>query len=102
MEQNKYKGFSTKAIHTGEEPDFREGAYGDVVMPIHLSTTYARKEVEVPTAGYEYSRSLNPTRNALEKKLAALENAKYGLALSSGLAAETIIIMSLLKFILTF
>lgn len=97
MENKKYNGFATKAIHVGEEPDFREGAFGDVAMPIHLSTTYARKEVEIPTAGYEYSRSLNPTRNALEQKFAALENAKYGLALSSGLAAETIIIMSLLK-----
>ncbi len=97
MVNKKYTGFATKAIHTGEEPDFREGAYGDVAMPIHLSTTYARKEVEKPTAAYEYSRSLNPTRNALEQKFAALENAKYGLAFSSGLAAETIIIMSLLK-----
>jgi len=90
-------GFSTKAVHAGEQPDFREGATGDVVIPIHLSTTFARKKVEVPTAGYEYTRSLNPTRNALELKLASLENAKYGLAFTSGLAAESTILLSLVK-----
>ena len=90
-------GFSTRSIHTGEEPDFREGASGDVVAPIHLSTTYARKDVDVLTAGYEYSRTLNPTRKALEEKLATLENAKYGLAFSSGLAAETTLALSLLS-----
>jgi len=93
---NPYR-FSTRAIHAGEEPDFREGGTGDVVAPIHLSTTFARKDVDVPTAGYEYSRTLNPTRKALEEKLAALENAKYGLAFSSGLAAETTIALSLLS-----
>jgi cystathionine gamma-lyase len=90
-------GFSTKAIHAGEEPDFRDGATGDVVVPIHLSTTFARKKVTEPTAGYEYTRSLNPTRKALETKLASLENAGYGLAFSSGLAAESTILLSLLK-----
>jgi cystathionine gamma-lyase len=90
-------GFSTRAIHGGEKPDFREGAFGDVVVPIHLSTTYARKEVDIPTAGYEYSRFGNPTRDALEAKLASLENAKYGLAFASGLAAETTVLFSLLK-----
>jgi len=90
-------GFSTKAVHAGEQPDFREGATGDVVIPIHLSTTFARKKVEVPTAGYEYTRSLNPTRNALELKLASLENAKYGFAFTSGLAAESTILLSLVK-----
>ena len=90
-------GFATKAIHAGEEPDFREGATGDVVVPIHLSTTFARKKVTEPTAGYEYTRSLNPTRKALESKLAALENAQFGLAFSSGLAAETTVLLSLLQ-----
>ena len=91
------QGFSTKAIHAGEEPDFREGASGDVVVPIHLSTTFARKKISEPTGGYDYTRSQNPTRKALETKLAALENAKYGLAFSSGLAAETTVLLSLLK-----
>jgi cystathionine gamma-lyase len=90
-------GFATKAIHVGEEPDYNSGGAGDVVKPIHLSTTFARKKVDEPTLGYEYTRSLNPTRKALEEKLAALENAKYALAFSSGLAAESTILLSLLK-----
>ena len=89
--------FETKAIHVGEEPNLKEGGSGDVVIPIHLSSTFARKEVDKPTNGYEYSRSGNPTRNALEKRLAVLEDAKFGLAFSSGLAAETIIALTLLK-----
>jgi cystathionine gamma-lyase len=95
MENIKNYGFATKAIHVGEEPDFSEGGTGDVAKPIHLSTTFARRKVEEPTAGYEYTRSLNPTRKALEEKLAALENANYGLAFSSGLAAESTILLSL-------
>lgn len=89
--------FETKAIHVGEEPNLKEGGSGDVVVPIHLSSTFARREVDKPTGGYEYSRSGNPTRNALEKRLAALENARFGLAFSSGLAAETVLCMTLLK-----
>ncbi len=89
--------FATKAIHIGEEPNLKEGGYGDVTIPIHLSTTFARKEVDKPTGGYEYSRTGNPTRDALEKRLAALENAKFGLAFASGLAAEATLLLSLLK-----
>jgi len=89
--------FETKAIHVGEEPNLKEGGSGDVVVPIHLASTFARKEVEKPTGGYEYSRSGNPTRDALEKRLAALENAEFGLAFSSGLAAEAVICATLLK-----
>ena len=89
--------FATRAVHTGEEPNLRDGGSGDVVIPIHLSSTFARKDVDKPTGGYEYSRSGNPTRDALEKRLATLENAKYGLAFSSGLGAETTLLLSLLK-----
>lgn len=89
--------FETKAIHTGEEPNFKEGGSGDVVVPIHLSSTFARKETDKPTGGYDYSRSGNPTRNGLEKRLAVLEDAKFGLAFSSGLGAEAIIALTLLK-----
>ena len=89
--------FETKAIHVGEEPNFKEGGSGDVVVPIHLSSTFARRELEKPTGGYEYSRTGNPTRHALEKRLAALENAGFALAFSSGLGAETVICMALLK-----
>lgn len=89
--------FATKAIHVGEEPDLREGGSGDVVIPIHVSATFARREVDKPTGGYEYSRTGNPTRHALEKRLAVLENASFGLAFSSGLAAVATLAMSLLK-----
>ncbi len=87
--------FSTKAIHTGEEPNYEIN--GEVVSPIHLSTTFARRDPEVPTKGYEYTRTSNPTREALEKKLASLEEARFGLAFASGLAAETSLLLSLLK-----
>jgi cystathionine gamma-lyase len=89
--------FETLAIHVGEEPNFKEGATGDVAMPIHLTSTYAREKVDVPTAGYEYSRTENPTRDALQLRLAALENAKHALAFSSGLGAETSLVLGLLK-----
>ncbi len=88
--------FATKAIHAGEEPDLRTGS-GDVVVPIHLSATFARREVGKPTRGYEYSRTANPTRDALERRLAALEDAKHALAFSSGLGAEATLLLSLLK-----
>jgi cystathionine gamma-lyase len=89
--------FATKAIHIGEEPDFRAGSSGDVVVPVHLSTTFARREVQKPTGGYEYSRTGNPTRDALEKRLAALEDASFGLAFASGTAAEATLLLSLLR-----
>ncbi len=89
--------FETRAIHVGEEPKLAEGASGDVSVPIHLASTFARVQVGTPTGGYEYSRSSNPTRDALEQRLAALEDAKFGLAFSSGLAAETTLLMSVLR-----
>lgn len=89
--------FETKAIHVGEEPNLKEDNSGDVVIPIHLSSTFARAHVDKPTGGYEYSRTGNPTRYALEKRLASLENARFGLAFSSGLAAETVLCLTLLK-----
>ncbi|MFQ6060343.1 MAG: cystathionine gamma-synthase [Thermoplasmata archaeon] len=89
--------FATKAIHVGEEPDLGEGGSGDIVMPIHVAATFARKDIDKPTGGYEYSRTGNPTRNALEKRLATLENAKFGLAFASGMAAEATIMLSLLR-----
>lgn len=87
----------TKAIHIGEEPNFLEGGCGDVVVPIHLSSTFAREKLDKPPRGYEYSRTANPTRDALEKRLAALEGAKFALAFSSGLAAETTLLLSILE-----
>jgi cystathionine gamma-lyase len=88
--------FATKAVHAGEEPDL-EGGSGDVVTPIHVSSTFARKLVDKPTKGFEYSRTGNPTRNALERRLAALEGAKHALAFSSGMAAEATLLISVLS-----
>lgn len=87
--------FSTKSIHIGNEPNLKES--GDVIIPIHLSTTFARRNVYKPSKGYEYSRSGNPTRYALEKNLAALENGRFAFAFSSGLAATTTILFLLQK-----
>lgn len=75
--------FETKAIHAGIEPDSATGA---IMTPIYQTSTYAQPRPG-EHKGYEYSRTLNPTRHALEKNLAALENAKHGLAFGSGLAA---------------
>ena len=76
--------FETAAIHAGQPADPSTGA---VVTPISLSTTFAQSEVGVHQ-GYEYSRSGNPTRTAVEQQVAALEQAAHGLAYASGLAAE--------------
>jgi len=88
-------GFGTRAVHSGEEPDL--GSTGDVVTPIHMSSTFARVDVEKPTRGLEYSRTGNPTRTALERRLASLEDADHALAFSSGMAAENTLLLSLLK-----
>jgi cystathionine gamma-synthase len=77
-------GFETLAIHAGQDPDPATGA---VVTPIYQTSTYAQEAVG-EHKGYEYSRSGNPTRTALERCLAALEGAAHGLAFSSGLAGE--------------
>src|ERR687886_630613 len=77
-------GFETLAIHAGQEPDPTTGA---VIVPIYQTSTYVQSEVGAHR-GYEYSRSGNPTRTALETCLAALEGGRTGLAFASGLAAE--------------
>jgi cystathionine gamma-synthase len=78
-------GFDTRAIHAGQEPDPATGA---VNVPVHLSTTFKQDGVGGLRGGYEYSRSANPTRTALQEALAALEQGTSGLAFASGLAAE--------------
>lgn len=75
--------FNTKVIHGGQEPD---PAYGAVMTPIYQTTTYVQSTPGVHK-GYEYSRTHNPTRHALEKAFASLESGNYGLAFGSGLAA---------------
>src|ERR1700674_2787580 len=84
--------FATKAVHSGNEPDEETGA---VPPPIFTASTFAQDGIGRPR-GYEYSRSGNPTRDRLERAVAVLEQAKHGLAFSSGLAAITTV-ASLLK-----
>ena len=84
--------FGTKAIHAGQEPDPSTGA---VMTPIYQTSTYAQKSPG-DNKGFEYSRGTNPTRSALEGCLAALENAKFALAFSSGMGA-TDAVMKLLQ-----
>jgi cystathionine gamma-synthase len=84
LEQQTGWGFETRAVHVGQAPDATSGA---VVTPITLSTTFAQEGVG-NHKGFEYSRSGNPTRAALETCVASLENASHGLAFASGLAAE--------------
>lgn len=78
-------GFETRAIHAGQEPDPQTGA---VVPPVYQVSTYAQDGVGGLRGGYEYSRSGNPTRTALEECIASLEGGPRGLAFASGLAAE--------------
>lgn len=80
--------FATRAIHAGQEPDPSTGA---VMTPIFQTSTYAQAGLG-EHKGYEYSRSGNPTRTALEECIAALENGQYGLAFASGLAAESAVL----------
>src|SRR5512135_514449 len=76
--------FETLAIHAGQEPDPNNGA---VMTPVYLTSTYMQDGVGKPRQGYEYSRTMNPTRKALQDCLAALEGGNFGLAFASGLAA---------------
>src|SRR5512140_3522226 len=85
-------GFSTDAIHAGQEPDPTTGA---VIPPIYQTSTYVQEELG-KHKGYEYSRTGNPTRAALERSMAALEGGRRGLAFASGMAAINAV-MTLLK-----
>jgi len=85
--------FSTRAIHTGQEPDPDTGS---VTIPVFLTSTYRQSEPG-KEGNYVYSRTANPTRTALEECLASLEEGKYGLAFSSGMAATTTVLMLLRK-----
>jgi cystathionine beta-lyase len=80
--------FGTKCIHAGNAPDSSTGA---VITPIYQTSTYAQEEPG-KHKGYEYSRTQNPTRTALQTTLAALENAQYALCFASGMAAEDAVI----------
>ena len=76
-------GFATDAIHVGQEPDPATGA---IIVPIYQTSTFVQEELG-KHKGYEYARTSNPTRVALEKNLARLEGGEFGFAFASGMAA---------------
>ena len=80
--------FGTKAIHAGQEPDPATGA---IMTPIYQTSTYVQASPG-NHKGYEYARTQNPTRDALQKNIAALENGRHGLCFASGMAATDAII----------
>ncbi|WP_344823239.1 cystathionine gamma-synthase [Actinocorallia longicatena] len=88
------QGFETLAIHAGQEPDPSTGA---VVPPIYATSTYKQDGIGGLRNGYEYSRSGNPTRTALEECLAAVEGGRRGMAFASGLAAEDTVLRTLCR-----
>ncbi|PIE25690.1 MAG: cystathionine gamma-synthase [Planctomycetota bacterium] len=83
MSEHKNAGFGTRAVHAGQEPDPTTGA---IMTPIYQTSTYVQEE-PAKTKGFDYSRTINPTRVALEDNLAALEGARHGLCFSSGMGA---------------
>ncbi|WP_280274786.1 cystathionine gamma-synthase [Nocardia wallacei] len=87
-------GFSTRAVHAGFDPDPQTGA---VNVPIYASSTFAQDGVGGLRGGYEYARTGNPTRTALEANLAALESGRYGRAFSSGMAATDCVLRAALR-----
>ncbi len=82
--RNAHGRFETRAIHAGQESDPQNGA---VMTPVYFTSTYQQDAPAKPRGGYEYSRTSNPTRTALQENLAALESATWGLCFASGLAA---------------
>jgi cystathionine gamma-synthase len=88
------QGFDTLAVHAGQDPDPRTGS---VIPPIYQTTTYQQDAVGAPRLGYEYSRSANPTRDALQVGIAAIEGGRHGLSFASGLAAEDAVIRTVLS-----
>lgn len=91
MSDDRAWGFATRAIHAGQDPDPATGA---TIVPIYATSTYTQT-APGEHKGYEYSRSGNPTRTALETCLASLEGGEFGLAFASGLAATTAVLLTL-------
>jgi cystathionine gamma-synthase len=91
---NEKLGFETRAIHAGQDPDPLTGA---VVPPIYQTSTYKQDGIGGTRGGYEYSRTANPTRTALEECLAALENGTRAFAFASGMAAEDCLVRTLCR-----
>ncbi len=87
-------GFATRAIHAGQDPDPHTGS---VIVPIHATSTFAQDGVGGLRAGYEYARTGNPTRTALETCLAALEGGRHGRAFASGMAAGDVALRAICR-----
>ncbi|NVM93357.1 cystathionine gamma-synthase [Arthrobacter wenxiniae] len=87
------EGFNTRAVHAGQTPDRTTGA---VIPPLYQTTTFAQDGIGKLRNGYEYGRGTNPTRDALQAQLAALEGGRFAFSFSSGLAAEDALIRALL------
>jgi cystathionine gamma-synthase len=88
-------GFETRAIHAGQQPDPRTGS---VIVPIYATSTFIQDGVGgVRDGGYEYSRTTNPTRTALEEALAALEGGRHGLVFASGMAAADVALRTMTR-----
>lgn len=87
-------GFATRAIHAGQDPDPHTGS---VIVPIHSSSTFVQDGVGGLREGYEYARTANPTRTALETCLAALEAGRHGRAFASGMAASDVLLRAICR-----
>ncbi|MEK7743095.1 MAG: PLP-dependent transferase, partial [Elusimicrobiota bacterium] len=85
------RGFSTLGVHAGQEPDPCTGA---VMTPVYLNSTYVQ-EAPGKHKGFDYARTVHPTRLALERNLAALEGGRFGLCFSSGMAAISTLLLRL-------
>jgi cystathionine gamma-synthase len=94
MSASNNQGFNTRAVHAGQPFEPRTGA---VVPPLHFSSTYAQDGIGGLRDGYEYGRGRNPTRDALQEQLAALELGTHAYSFSSGLAAEDALIRALTR-----
>jgi cystathionine beta-lyase/cystathionine gamma-synthase len=81
---DRFTGIGTAAVHAGQEPDAQTGA---IMTPVYQTSTYVQPRIGEPLRGYEYARVQNPTREAMQANIAALENARHGIAFASGLAA---------------
>ena len=87
-------GFTTRAVHAGQEPDRLTGA---VIPPVYQTSTFVQDGINVLRDGHEYSRGSNPTRNAFEEQLCALEGGQRAFAFASGIAAEDALLRSVLR-----
>ena len=85
-------GFGTNAVHAGQRPDPLTGA---IMPPVYQTSTYVQPRIGEPLHGYEYARVQNPTREAMQANIAALENGSHGVAFASGMAAIEAIVKRL-------